>query len=676
MNWTKAISMNRLLTVFLFLLSLSGWSQNADSPVIDSALSAIEAAEGKEKAWQVAEFTRNANFHELDHRKFKSHLENAYAWEEENPDLRLLNTIRLGHVNMLVAERNNLETVRTLQEIIHSGEDLPVEDSLSVYNFLYGAYISAHAYSEALEILRIRDRVLDNTSENNPFIENFKQIRSRDRGLIYLKLGEVEKAVPAFKQHIERSRETNDLHHLAGGYNNLGLAYLRLQMPDSAIACFQQSGVYWTEYIDDKKVYSPFDRKFLDLLDGNTGSAYNQLGRFEEAIPLIRTGIRMSESEGSTSGLINGLNSLSRSYLGLGNTDRAMAILDSAAALLSKDPTVGGTRRNLEMKIKVHETTGQLALAYPLYKRLVAFNDSVAEVENRERLAVMEVVYEVDQKNREIEQQKLRTLTLEADNEKQRSRLLAMLVAISFLSVVSFFLVVLVIQRRRRNRFLAEKNHQIEHQKEIIEQSLVEKETLLKEIHHRVKNNLQLISGILQLQGAKFDDAKVQAVMEEGQGRIKSMALIHEQLYQNADLGKVNFHDYIGELARGIATAFTGPDQEIALKVDVEELNYDINLAVPLGLIVNELVTNSYKHAFKGKAKGQIEIKIKALNGTTCLLEISDDGKGFPEGFDPAQSTSLGLRLVKGLSRQLDGQFRVENGLGTHFFIQFENHPS
>ena len=231
-----------------------------------------------------------------------------------------------------------------------------------------------------------------------------------------------------------------------------------------------------------------------------------------------------------------------------------------------------------------------------------------------------------------------------------------------------------------RNEELEEKNKLIENQKQIIENSLKEKETLLKEkeillkeIHHRVKNNLQLISGILELQAVQFNDKNVRTMMEEGKSRVRSMALIHQQLYQSADLGKIDFREYLNKLTNDIAIAFNDPEKEIEFQIKVENFTVDINTAVPLGLIVNELIANAYKHAFKGRKKGCITIDLVPTKNEEIQLWIIDNGIGLPNDFESNSKKSLGLRLVQGLTRQLDGEYRYESKDGTKFVIQFKN---
>jgi PAS domain S-box-containing protein len=203
-----------------------------------------------------------------------------------------------------------------------------------------------------------------------------------------------------------------------------------------------------------------------------------------------------------------------------------------------------------------------------------------------------------------------------------------------------------------------------------IKASLHEKEVLLKEIHHRVKNNLQVISSLLSLQSAKTPNAEIQAILKESQTRVKSMALVHEELYQSEDFSRVDFADYIRRLTSNLFHAYqTGP-MPISLVVDVEDVYLTVDAAIPCGLIINELVSNALKHAFYGREGGVITIRLQR-NGPMFSLTVSDNGTGLPLSVDPATAETLGLQLVSTLTRQLGGVLAVYREEGTRFEVKF-----
>lgn len=204
-----------------------------------------------------------------------------------------------------------------------------------------------------------------------------------------------------------------------------------------------------------------------------------------------------------------------------------------------------------------------------------------------------------------------------------------------------------------------------------IEKSLAEKEMLLKEIHHRVKNNLMVISSLLSLQSRYIKDEAYKSIFKESQNRARSMALIHELLYQSSDLKRINFGKFIDTLTGELYRIYISNQTLIKLNVNVEPLMVDINAAIPLGLIVNELVSNSMKHAFPDGRKGNINIEFSALDDNYTLV-VEDDGVGFPEDVDFNNTDSLGLRIVNSLTEQIDGKLILDRTKGSKFIIKFK----
>jgi len=205
-----------------------------------------------------------------------------------------------------------------------------------------------------------------------------------------------------------------------------------------------------------------------------------------------------------------------------------------------------------------------------------------------------------------------------------------------------------------------------------IKASLEEKEVLLREIHHRVKNNIQVISSLLRLQSHYIKDKKYKEMLKESQNRIKSMALVHEKLYQSESLASINFKDYIETLVRTLFRAYRTSTDRIDLNLEVEDVSLDIDTAIPCGLIINELVSNALEHAFPDSREGEITISLHPVN-SFIELAVSDNGVGLPEGFDFRTTETLGLHLVTLLAEnQLEGEINVDQSRGTSFRIRFK----
>lgn len=207
---------------------------------------------------------------------------------------------------------------------------------------------------------------------------------------------------------------------------------------------------------------------------------------------------------------------------------------------------------------------------------------------------------------------------------------------------------------------------------EQLKASLKEKEVLLKEIHHRVKNNLQIISSLLKLQSAYIKEQQAVDMFKDSQNRIRSMALIHEKLYQSKDLSKIDFAEYIRDLTFNLLRSYKTNSQIISLKTTVNDIWLNIDTAIPCGLIINELVSNSLKHAFTPtNRENQISINLNSDGDKKFLLIISDNGCGFPQELDFRNTESLGLELVCTLTEQLEGTIELDSSTGTSFKIKF-----
>ncbi len=204
-----------------------------------------------------------------------------------------------------------------------------------------------------------------------------------------------------------------------------------------------------------------------------------------------------------------------------------------------------------------------------------------------------------------------------------------------------------------------------------LKNSLIEKEILLREIHHRVKNNLQTISSLLDLQAESITDKKSLEAFRSSQSRIKSMALIHERLYKSEDLSMINAEDYISKLIDYLEDTYFSPTLNIDIQTDIKFLFLNLDVAIPCGLIINELISNSIKYAFGKKRKGIISVSLKPDDLKNLVLEIKDNGKGIPLALHTLNSQTLGLQLVKLLVKQLNGSMEIDGTKGTTVRIVF-----
>jgi two-component sensor histidine kinase len=292
---------------------------------------------------------------------------------------------------------------------------------------------------------------------------------------------------------------------------------------------------------------------------------------------------------------------------------------------------------------------GRYQKAYRYQTRNRELNDSLIAGDNLKKIAQLEMQGTFDEKQKETELKHLQeNLLMEAELERNR--------LVKNLSIVAGLLFVLLgvfvyINFRRSRR------------------SEKEKEILLKEIHHRVKNNLQIISSLLDLQAGTTEDEIIKNVIKEGQSRVKSMALIHQLLYQTENLTKIDFLKYLEQLMKSLHVSFDRSGKRIHYTIKSENIQLNLDTAIYLGLITNELATNAYKYAFTNQAEGNIDISMEKMTSGEICYKISDNGIGLPEDFDLEKADSLGLKLVKLLSRQMKARLTYNINTGTEFSI-------
>jgi len=258
----------------------------------------------------------------------------------------------------------------------------------------------------------------------------------------------------------------------------------------------------------------------------------------------------------------------------------------------------------------------------------------------------------------------------------------------SFSLLLCFTLIIyFAFNNSRYTEMLVEANESLKNQQDRLQEEIAfktkvqaeltntikEKETLLKEIHHRVKNNLAVISGLVELQGFYIKDEKASAILKESRNRIKSIAVLHEKFYENKSLEKIEIRSYVDELIYFIKLSFSDQNKEIKIHTQIDNIELSLNDALPFSLLLNELITNSYKHAFQGKEKGNIYISLIKTTGELSF-HFKDDGCGF-DYKNYVKDGSLGLNLVEAFSKQLKGQmtYSSELGKGIDFTLHFKN---
>lgn len=262
-------------------------------------------------------------------------------------------------------------------------------------------------------------------------------------------------------------------------------------------------------------------------------------------------------------------------------------------------------------------------------------------------------------------EQAIKEKELEIKYEKERTTLYGVIALLAF---ILFVITLLVLRKiKRQSKQLSDKN-------KIIEEALHEKELLIKEVHHRVKNNFQIVASLLELQTKGIEDEKALELANEGKNRVKSMALIHQELYKE-ESGLINFDDYIKLLIKELSSMYAATNK-VVTSIASKDIKLDVDTAIPLGLIINEIITNSYKYAFKDDKNNSLAIVIEKIKEDDYKLVIEDNGPGLAKNFDIKKAKSLGLRLVNRLVKQLHGTLKQTNTKGAKFEIYFKDTSS
>lgn len=503
----------------------------------------------------------------------------------------------------------------------------------------------------------------------------------------YLDKAFLNLAIETFYQALTLAEETGDPVEIADAQGSIGLANLYLHEYQTAISYYLKQ----EEILVTRNNFYELTKTYTGL-----GEAYNSLKQYEKGLAYHLKSLQMSKKMNFMPSLSNSLQNVAYTYyLMQGNLNIALDyvtestrintrirnhnkladnyLLSGRICLFIRDypKAITVLERSLVLAQQynnpkvVMDASGLLCTYYAdkgAYEKAYRYNqinneisDSLMSRDNLKRITQLEMQRAYDKQNNESEFRHLQEkMVMEAELRKDRMIRNYSLAMGLLLTGFGFFL-----YYSYRKSKTADK----------------EKEALLKEIHHRIKNNLMVISSLLNLQSGTITDDNTRNAMRESQNRVKSMALIHQLLYQSERFTGIDFAQYLEELMQYLQISYSKPDKNINYLIRAESIKLDIDTAVPLGLITNELTTNAYKYAFSDNGGGNIIVDFNKTPDHKYLLRVSDDGKGMPEGFDLDGSSTLGLKLVKILSRQIKAKLTFSGHKGTEFKVVFSINP-
>lgn len=456
---------------------------------------------------------------------------------------------------------------------------------------------------------------------------------------LYAMQSEYNKAIEYGEKAVAILEALGDKKLLAKGAIELSYTYTLQGQQEEALR-------YISQAIDLYEALGNEDKELARALNGR-GNAYKHLGRYEEAVVDYERCRSVSQNSNFIRGVVASTGNIGHTLLLQGKYAEALPNTLAAIEIM----TGAGDLRNLEENLMhtsaIYAGLGDFEKAHQ-YKE-----QQLQEVKRQqeERVALLEQglaeKYEAGQK--------AATIVLQQQQIQQQGFIQLLLIGSAILLTALLLLIYRGLRNKQKsNQLLAKTNA-------LLEKKNQENELLLKEIHHRVKNNLEVVSSLLALQGAHIEDPNVLDAITESQNRVHSMGIIHQRLYQGENLAAIEMKDYFVHLSEGILDSF-GAEGRIQIECAMEELELDVDTAVPIGLIVNELLTNALKYAFPQQRNGRISISLREDAAQTLYLEIADNGVG-KEGIAP-KGTGFGTQLIQLLTRQLSGQLteKVENG--------------
>lgn len=445
----------------------------------------------------------------------------------------------------------------------------------------------------------------------------------------------------------ERTQLANCLSNLANLASVAGEYNIALKYYEHAYSIF-------TEYESKSKIGSVLR---------NISQLYYEQGEYKKALVYCKDALLIQKEVKNSAGIGTIYISMSNIYLKLKDFNKAEKYALQGLKIVKEYDILLEQKNAHHSLYEIYKLKNDYKEALNQHELLKIMDDSLFNEENVRKITGLEYKYQFEKEKEiiEIEQQKKDAIQTE---ELERQKLMRNSFIVGFILVLLLAAVIYysLIQKRKTNRKLIEQNNIIKKQKE-------EKELLVKEMHHRVKNNLQIISSLFNLQMRSTDNPDTKSALVDGLNRVKSVALIHQLLYQTDDVINVDFEDFSTKLIDHI-TSFTNKPIEKSLEIP-SRLQFDIKTTIPLGLIITELLTNAFKYAFERVDICVISIRLVSIKNNKYLLEVKDNGSGLPEEFDLNNSKNLGLRLVRTLTKQLSGELEYIFDNGSKFSLTF-----
>lgn len=533
------------------------------------------------------------------------------------------------------------------------------------YNNMGACYAGLGYYLEAINCFQVTAKLGEQIDYPGGILAAWGNIAD-----VYIYQGDYRNALKYLKRALRQtsrlSQHPFDRYILASTLASMGRVYIKLDSLPKAVNSFNQA----------KAIYLQINETgFVGETLAGLAEVKIKYHRNQEAISLLKQSLaylpdtlsyQLGDVSSSDVCLL-----LAKAYLGNDEPDQALIWGRKANQIAVTADYQNGLAQSLDFLSTVYEAQNRPTLALTYYKAFKHVSDSLFNARKDRQQTELQLVFETERNEREIS-------TLRKENQiqgllvqRQRMTVTGAGISLLMLSTIVGLFFVRYRTKQRLNQQLTAQKEEIIRQKQVIEQALSDKELLMREIHHRVKNNLQIILSLLDTQIEQLDDKSARAALQESQHRVEAISLIHQHLYRSGNSTELNVQTYLQMLTTYLSTSM-GQTCQVRFRLNLTPMLIDVDTAVPLGLIVNEVVTNSLKYAFPHPGQsGLICITLHKDSLTeTMTLVIADNGVGLPDGWSTLRTDSMGMRLIYGLSDQLEGQATFLNQGGCLFTLQ------
>lgn len=516
---------------------------------------------------------------------------------------------------------------------------------------------------EALAYLLEAEKIVENTNDSN-----WKMLIYSFLGSIYGELKLYDKSIVYNKKALVMAKKDGDTEsartlteNTASILSNMGKTAEALALLDGEL-----------HYKPGKECNMYYSSIYLGL--------YCRLKQYDKGKPYFENLLRCNEKDAQNNNLVNRarrFDFIINYLIGSGQANKTHPYVDSLKQLANQrgnTTILAGSERTY---FKADSAVGNYLGAIAHLQKHKALSDSLFNIDRTNQFADLQLKYETEKKEKNIKLLNSQNQLIRIKSEKAQRTKNITLAGIALLLIIVGLLYSRYRIKQKSNRKLEanqreldQKNAFLETLNNDLEKLLKEKEWLIKEVHHRVKNNLQMVTSLLYSQSMYLQDDNAKLAVEDSLRRMQAMALIHQKLYQDENTSTIAMPEYINDLVHYLHESFDAGNH-ITFKQTIEPVNLDVSQAIPLGLIVTESIVNAIKYAFINEQKGIVDISLQHDGTDHLLLKISDNGIGFPPALDTTKRNSLGLDLITGLAKQLNGTISIENKEGVHISVRF-----